>query len=51
MERETQESWALFYETGLPQAYTYLKERQKRQQEASEHKQHPPRAGRSGEGR
>lgn len=41
MERGERESWALFYETGLPQAYTYLKERQKRQQTQGKNPQAP----------
>lgn len=50
MERGEQESWALFYETGLPQAYTYLKEREQRQRQTGNQSQQPSRKGRSGAG-
>lgn len=50
MERGEQESWALFFETGLPQAYTYLKERQKRRQSGQRGAQ-TPQEGQSGDRR
>ena len=50
MERGEQDSWALFYKTGLPQAYTYLKEREQRQRQNGNEKSQPSHYGRPGAG-
>lgn len=44
MESGEQERWALFYQTGLPQAYTYWKECQ-RQRQTNQTTETEPRSG------